>query len=208
MLSQCDNRMEWPQRGVYFFREHGEARSDTGKGNRIVRIGTHALKARANTTLWKRLSQHKGHVRSGGGNHRGSIFRLIVGTALIGRNEHNCPTWGCKITTDRDLRQAELPLEQAVSKVLGVMPFLWLDIDDEAGPNSRRGYIESNSIALLSNHDKMQLDPPSRNWLGYSCNRPLVKSSGLWNQNHVKSGYDPAFLDKLEEQINKMAKLI
>jgi hypothetical protein len=84
-LAQCTGKMSWPRRGVYFFTEEGEGRSDTGGGPRIVRVGTHALKAGAQTTLWNRLSQHRGVVRSGGGNHRGSIFRLIVGTALIER---------------------------------------------------------------------------------------------------------------------------
>src|SRR5262245_49094058 len=93
-LSACTGRMKWPKRGVYFFREAGECRSDTGAGPRIVRVGTHALKAGSGTELWTRLSQHKGQSGSGGGNHRGSIFRLIVGTALIGRDGHKFPTWG------------------------------------------------------------------------------------------------------------------
>ena len=33
--------MYWPQRGVYFFMEDGEERSDSGSGLRIVRVGTH-----------------------------------------------------------------------------------------------------------------------------------------------------------------------
>ncbi|MCG6907441.1 MAG: hypothetical protein LJE63_12575 [Desulfobacteraceae bacterium] len=94
VLSQCDGRMRWPQRGVYFFREPGETRSDTGLGPRIVRVGAHALKTSSGTKLWTRLSQHRGHVRSGGGNHRGSIFRLIVSTALIARDGHEYPAWG------------------------------------------------------------------------------------------------------------------
>ena len=85
-------RMKWPARGVYFFREAGESRSDTGEGLRVVRVGTHALRAGGSTTLWSRLSTHRGQVRSGGGNHRGSIFCLIVGTALIGRDGHKFPT--------------------------------------------------------------------------------------------------------------------
>lgn len=91
-LGECRGRMDWPARGVYFLREAGESRSDTGTGPRIVRVGTHALKAGGSTTLWGRLSTHRGQVRSGGGNHSGSIFRLIVGTALIGRDGHEFPT--------------------------------------------------------------------------------------------------------------------
>ena len=51
-LSECNGRMGWPQRGVYFFREAGENRTDTGEDQRIVRVGTHALKASAGTKLW------------------------------------------------------------------------------------------------------------------------------------------------------------
>jgi hypothetical protein len=43
-LSDCSGRASWPQRGVYFFHEPGENRTDTGEGPRIVRVGTHALK--------------------------------------------------------------------------------------------------------------------------------------------------------------------
>jgi hypothetical protein len=43
-FADCKGRMSWPKRGVYFFREVGESRSETGTGPRIVRVGTHALK--------------------------------------------------------------------------------------------------------------------------------------------------------------------
>jgi hypothetical protein len=43
-LADCSGQMLWPRRGVYFFREQGEDRSDTGDGPRVVRVGTHALK--------------------------------------------------------------------------------------------------------------------------------------------------------------------
>ena len=84
------------------------------------------------------------------------------------------------------------------------MPFLWLAINDEPGPDSLRGYIERNAIALLSNHDKERIDPASGNWLGECCNRKRVKTSGLWNQNHVNEQHDPAFLDTLETLIHEM----
>jgi hypothetical protein len=42
-LSECSGRMAWPHRGVYFFFEEGENRSDTGDGPRVIRVGTHAL---------------------------------------------------------------------------------------------------------------------------------------------------------------------
>jgi hypothetical protein len=165
-----------------------------------VRVGTHALKAGSQTTLWKRLSQHRGTARAGGGNHRGSIFRLIVGTALIEKDGHHCPTWDDRRSTaPADVRAAEQALEREVSRTIGAMRFLWLPIDGEPGPDSERGYIERNAIALLSNFGKDPLDPPSAAWLGRYCNRPRVRASGLWNANHVDESYDPAFLELVSE---------
>ena len=205
-LSDCSGRTWWPKRGIYFFLEPGEACTDTGKGPRIVRVGTHALKAGASTTLWKRLRQHRGVARTGGGNHRGSIFRLIVGAALIEKNGLDYPSWGQGSTAPREVREQEQPLERAVSTVIGDMPFLWLTIEDEPGPDSLRGYVERNAIALLSNFGKHPIDPPSRSWLGYHCNRERVRESGLWNSNHVDEAYEPAFLDTLARLIDQMEK--
>jgi hypothetical protein len=150
-LSACSGRLGWPQRGVYFFMEDGEVRSDSGTGPRIVRVGTHALTKGSGTKLWGRLKQHRGQ-KTGGGNHRGSIFRC----------------WGHGNNAPAEVRAAENALECEVSKAICAMPFLWLAIDDEPGAESRRGYIERNAIALLSNFEREPLDPPSAGWLGHS----------------------------------------
>ena len=184
--------------------EKGEVRTETGDGPRIVRVGTHALKAGSKTKLWTRLKQHKGITRSGGGNHRGSIFRKIVGAALIQKEALECPTWGKGGTAPREIRKREQPLERKVSTMIGDMPFLWLAIEDEPGLDSLRGYIERNAIALLSNYDKQPVDPPSPSWLGCLCGREKVRNSGLWNSNHVDQDYAPAFLDVLERLIDEM----
>jgi hypothetical protein len=197
-LADCSGRMDWPARGVYFFREGGESRKDSGSGPRIVRVGTHALKAGSGTKLWTRLSQHKGQPSTGGGNHRGSIFRLIVGASLARKHGYDFPTWGCGNTAKGDIRKNELALEKEVSAFIGQMPFIWIEIDDNAGPESLRGYVERNAIALLSNYGKTPLDPPSKDWLGHHSDRERVRGSGLWNQNHVDEGYAPEFLDRFE----------
>ncbi|MCC6489509.1 MAG: hypothetical protein IT364_18575 [Candidatus Hydrogenedentes bacterium] len=196
-LADCSGRMEWPQRGVYFFMELGEVRTDSGSGPRIVRVGTHALKDQSRTTLWTRLSQHKGQ-RDGNGNHRGSIFRLLVGAALLADDPALCATWGMGNTPARAVREAERELESRVSNIIGRMPFLFLHVGDVAGAQSLRGVVERNTIALLSNAGKAPLDQPSSGWLGHRCPRERVRASGLWNQNHVDEAYDPAFLDTLE----------
>lgn len=205
-LAECSGRMEWPPRGVYFFMEPDEVRRESGEGLRIVRVGTHALKDQSRTTLWKRLSQHKGQARSSGGNHRGSIFRLLVGAALLADDPALCVTWGQGNNAARAIREAERNLESRVSAVIGQMPFLFLHIGDDPGPQSLRGMIERNAIALLSNSGKTPLDAASKGWLGYRCPRERVKASHLWNQNHVDEAYDPAFLDTLETLIYAMER--
>lgn len=83
------------------------------------------------------------------------------------------------------------------------MPFLWLDIDDEPGPDSLRGVIERNAIALLSNHERPAVDPQSPGWLGHFSDRPLVRGSGLWNQRHVEERHDPMFLGVFKKMIER-----
>lgn len=61
-LAQCHGRMGWPSRGLYFFFEDGEQRTTSGRGLRVVRVGTHALIERSSTFLWDRLKQHQGHI--------------------------------------------------------------------------------------------------------------------------------------------------
>lgn len=206
MLSGCTGRMIWPQRGVYFFMEDGELRSDSGAGSRIVRVGTHGLKANSKTTLWTRLSQHRGTPTTYAGNHRGSIFRLLVGTAMLARDGVSHPTWGRGSNAPKNVRAEEVPLEKKVSCVLGAMPFLWLSVPDATGPDSLRGYIERNSIALLSNFERDPLDPPSSGWLGHYCDRDRVRRSGLWNFNHVDEYHDSNFLRTLEGAIIAMER--
>ena len=192
----------WPIRGIYFFFESGELRQESGSGLRVTRIGTHALKTGAKTTLWKRLSQHKGILKNGGGNHRGSIFRLLVGTAIISAQNLNYPTWGQGNSGTKEIREAEIPLEKLVSQFIRQMPFIYLDVPDAPGPNSLRGYIEINCIALLSNYAKDPIDQSSATWQGKKCNREKVRESGLWNQNHVDEPYDPNFITTLEDLVN------
>ncbi len=210
-LDEFSNYRDWPARGVYFFFEPGEVRSESGEGLRVVRIGTHALTSGSRSTLRQRLSQHRG-TRSSGGNHRGSIFRLLVGQALIARGTVSaCKSWGVKgskgdavrsLGIDRQLLEsAEAPVERAVSDHIGRMPFLWLPVNDEPRPASLRGLIERNSIALVTNQPDGALDIPSGDWLGLHSNRSAVVRSGLWNQRHTDEEYDAAFLDELSRLI-------
>ncbi len=127
--------------------------------------------------------------------------------ALMKKDGHDCPSWSRRRgTVPRDVRAREQPLEKAVSTVIGNMPFLWLAIEDEPGRDSKRGYVERNAIALLSNVAKSPIDPPSHSWLGHLCDVEKVRASGLWNSNHVDEAYDPAFLDTIDRLIDQMGR--
>ena len=170
----------------------------------MIRVGTHAVSSGSRTTLWNRLSQHRGVARTGGGNHRGSVFRLLVGAALMAR-EPGCAaaTWGGGRPEAEALRAAEHRLERSVSRAIGEMHLLWLRVDDPAGRTSLRSYVERNAIALFSNYDSEALDPPSAAWLGLDCPKDAVRRSGLWNQRHVNTAHDRAFLPTLERLVEE-----
>ncbi len=200
----------WPERGVYFFFDETASARQPG-GLRLVRIGTHALKIGSRSTLWNRLSQHQGTRAGrhpGGGHHRGSVFRKHVGRALLRRDEYPGAirtSWGIGNTADRPTRDAENPLEQAVSSYIGDLPFLWVDVGDTPGPASDRGAIERNAIGLLSESGQARSVDSSRAWLGDLTDRNAIRDSGLWNVNHVNDGYDRSFLDVLSCCIASMS---
>jgi len=212
-LSNATGRINWPDRSIYFFFEIGETRFENDEP-RVVRIGTHAVTSSSGTSLWDRLRAHRGSLSGkyvDGGNHRGSIFRLHVGTAILRKRgwEDEYPTWGVGSSAEKVTRIKEHPVERLVSQHIRSMPFLWLKVDDLPSPNSERAYLERNAIALLSNYDKLgselSVDPPSENWLGKWCKNEYVKKAGLWNVEHVTEGFvDPDFLDRLRTRIEDM----
>ena len=85
----------------------------------------------------------------------------------------------------------------------GQMPFLWINVPDAPSPKSDRAYLELNSIALLSNFERMSIDPRSLNWLGLQSSKRTIQESGLWNTNHVEKSHDPAFLEKFRAYVGR-----
>ena len=202
-LDDCHGRLGWPQRGVYFFFEPGEVRRNGTP--RVTRVGTHALTATSKATLWGRLSQHRGRGR-GGGNHR--IFRRHVGAALLARDGDPsgtaAPTWGSGSSAPREVVVAEHAHELRVSAYLRSLPFLWVAVDDPPSRDSHRGVIERGAIGLLSRRANPVADPPSADWLGHHAPAAGIRTSGLWNVNHVDERYDPVFLAVLERRVESV----
>ena len=206
ILAECTSSSGWPTRGVYFFMENGEERSESGDGLRIVRVGTHSVKTGGSKTcLWNRLNQHKSN---------GSIFRRLIGSALINKLGINYAyyKWWSLNNSEKDLT-TEKSIKRCISKTIGKMPFLWLEVDVEDNMEAGaelRDYIEKNSIALLSNYKRSIIDAASDRWLGHLATDEhgdlisKVRESGLWSRNYVHRIYEPEFLDKLEELVEQM----
>jgi hypothetical protein len=211
-LRDSSGESSWPRRGVYFFFEDEEYRAGL-KELRVVRVGTHAVTVNSRSTLWGRLRAHKGSVvgeYAGGGNHRGSIFRLHVGGSIISMKglQNQYPKWGIGASAPKQVRLGEQPVEELVSQKIGNMPFLWLRVEDEPSPESERVKIERNSIALLSNFGRDSrevVDPPSTGWLGNWSINNYIRGSGLWNVNYVTDrNVDGDFLELLEKRLAKL----
>jgi len=192
----------WPVHGVLFFCEPGETRPNGS--HRVTRVDTHALTAKSTNSLRQRLCTHRGCVsgsRPGGGNHRASNFRMRVGTALLARGQWPGgvrDSWRDK-RADFSARDAEYLLELAVTEHIGGMPFLWLSVPDRAD----RAMIVRQAIALLSRRSG-GVDPASPQWLGLAADVEKVRTSALWNVDHVDETYDPTSLDTLERLVRSV----
>lgn len=196
LLGDCTGRMTWPARGVYFLFEPGEHLMTNAFRpllDRVVRIGTHGVSRGSKTTLWDRISTHRG-VIAGAGNHRSSIFRLHVGAALIRREPSHwqAPEWGVGQVASAGIREAERALEHEVSRALSGMRLLWLHVPDEPGPHSDRSYLEKNAIGLLSRWAILN-GGQSEKWLGHWSRQINIALSGLWNLDHLYRVPDPSF---------------
>lgn len=200
-IADLTGKQAWPERGVYFVT--GAVSADhTRSIPRIIRVGTHAVSIGSRTTLWNRISTHRGTV-DGGGSHRSSIFRSHVGRALMNSEPHQDwpENWAQGQSAPKSVLETEVDLEQKVSRTIGEMRLLWLQVSDIAGPSSDRAYLERNAIGLLSR--SVLLSPSlGGDWLGNFSDDWRIAASGLWNLNHLFIRPDPSFLDVLERYVN------
>jgi hypothetical protein len=208
-LNQLPLQYKVPMRGVYFFFEDGQTRTvERCLCARVVRVGTHAVSANSEATLWSRLKAHKG-TTTGVGNHRTSIFRLHVGKAI--RESMNrtgsFPTWGVGQISTPQLSAAEAELESRVSAHLARMQLLWVAIPDEPSAGSDRAYIEQNAIALLAGPSG-PFDIPTEDWLGWKSPHEAIRSSGLWNVNYVRNTYDTRFMEVFTRYVDSTVGML
>jgi hypothetical protein len=217
-LNECDGRMDWPDRGIYFFfSPDSDLRHDPPEQWAVTRIGTVGVAETSTSTLWTRLRQHRGNCQgkyAGGGNHRGSIFRLHVGEALINRDARHeeFPHWGVphKDGIDMetpDLRDEEHPLELDVSEYIRNLPMLVVDVPGDAGPNSDRAWLEANLIALVSQHRRRQPELRPSDSLTTESEAPTVWRTGLWNIDHTDSLFDPTAVSLLEDYVKNTTQI-
>ena len=151
-------------KGVYFFFDPAE-KINNGY-NRIIRVGSHGLSGKSNSTLKGRLRQHKGFL-NGGGNRRVSVFRRHVGNAIIKKENF-----------DENQVRDEV-LEKMISDYINSLPLAVLLFEDDA---DKRRIFEKNSIRILSNCSENF----NKDWLGSFSIDEKISKSGLWNIQHVK----------------------
>jgi hypothetical protein len=127
------------------------------------------------------------------GNHRGSIFRLHVGRAMLEASEGHArlPSWGEGQDAGLHIKTAEADHELAVSRYLQELEVALIGIDDEPAKDSLRASVEAQLIALCSEAMRM-IDCPTPGWLGLKSPVAPIRQSGLWNVRGIGAKYDPA----------------
>jgi len=161
--------------GLYFFYEDGEASKHAANG-RVVRVGNHPKKQ---ACLVSRLRAHYS------GNKNSSVFRRILGGALLRRRDPVCPCLapspGKGHWEHQDDKACERcrPLEEEVSQLLrSSFRFRCVEVVDQV----ERNELESVLIATIA---ACHVCGPSATWLGHYAYSDKMRSSGLWNSRDV-----------------------
>lgn len=171
-----------PRNGIYFLYEQGE-------GERIVRAGTH----KGNARLYDRLRSHYGTRRSHRAWRRTSVFRYHLGAALLNRGQDpRIAEW-----LDRKGERMR-EVEAEVTELLhSTFTFRVLSVDDLG----ERLALERALIGVLSANPRM-----SEEWLGRYAIDPAIRTSGLWNVDHIDAT-DPLDFHRLNELIQQTLDL-
>ena len=152
-----------PRNGIYLIYEQSEE-------SRIVRVGTH----KAEAGLYTRLRKHFGSRNSHRAWRRTSVFRLVVGGALLNwAHDPRLPAWA-------DRQGERMPDVEALvtDRLLSTFTFRALEVNSL----EERLTLERDLIATLSANPEMTPD-----WLGHFALSSRIRESGLWNSDHVGS---------------------
>jgi len=218
-LDNYSSDWNWPTRGIYiFFTPDTNIEADPHSEWTVARIGTVGVANGSSNTLMNRMRQHRGNKKgkyAGGGNHRGSIFRLHVGNAIIHKNDlHNeYPHWGKSNSNVPDdistteIREQEHPLEERVSEYIRSLPFLILNVPGEPGPKSDRARIEKQLLSTFGFYHRTKDYLRDDRWLGTFSPKPEVYKTGLWNINHVDGFCSPSVLHDVQQYLEQTEPL-
>jgi hypothetical protein len=182
------------ENGLYFFYEEGETSGHAPQG-RIVRVGNHPL---SQDSLKRRLRMHY----SGGKN--GSVFRRLLGGAIMRRADRNNPCLkpgpgqGHWEKQGMHICESCKPIEGKVREHLrNSFWFRCIEIEERGLRNT----LEKKLIATIS---LCPVCKPSANWLGKFAYPLNVQNSGLWNSDYVFD--QDEILD--ESEIQRLAEII
>lgn len=162
-----------PLNGIYFVFEKGELITiDRLDVDRVVRIGSHRKPGR----LQKRIRNHYGRLKRYWGNSGGSVFRELVGEALISRN-------GGDEVAKNNWLSSHFPedTEELISKYFEEhYTFKCIMVHSD----SIRCKMESFLISLFANYSNAR---PSDKWLGNYSYSHRVRQIGMWNRQDTYS---------------------
>ena len=188
-------RSDLPRNGVHLFFEAGEYDAHTGE-ERIVHVGTHR-----NGNFRSRISEHyllerePDIVADRPAPKDRSIFRKNLGRAWIRkRGIEYLEVWNIDFTTSRNRQQharrrnvaVEREVEDKVTALLREdFSFAWVPVPDEA-ERMGTGGLEGRLIGTLAQCSACAGSP---GWLGRHSPDERIRTSGLWQVQHLK--HDP-----------------
>jgi len=170
-----------PRNGIAFFYERGE-------GGRIVYVDTH----KAEAGLYTRLRKHLGTRNSSRAWRRTSDLRLVIGGALLNRDQDpRIQEWA-----DRQGERMRDVESLVTEYLLTNFTFRALPVDSL----DERLSLERALIASLSAEPAMSLE-----WLGHNAISSRIRASGLWNSEHVgvNERVDPERLVELASNLRR-----
>ena len=162
--------------GIYILFEQGEIAHGV---DRITRVGSH----RSDDCLLMRLNEH--FINE---NKDRSIFRKNIGRAILNKShDPYLSTWELDLTSRKSRERYAYRIDhhrqaQIESEVTVIMrsKFSFCVIPVEGKENRKR--YESRLIATVAQCTQCR---PSKNWLGLYSTKEKIRSSGLWNYQHV-----------------------